>query len=287
MSLLKLPQAKASARPKGYSWDAPPNALQSWTEKPMAAEADNPDTISIYDVIGEDWWTGEGFTSKRMAAALRSIGNRAVTVNINSPGGDMFEGLTIYNLLREHPAKVSVCVMGIAASAASIIAMAGDDILMGNGSMMMIHNAWGGVVGNRHDFAEAAAVFETFDRSMASIYSSRTGIAEGEIMTMLDGATRASDGTFMTAAEAVEKGFASGMFDAPEGEAVARASVPADIMARRRLEAALSQQGYGRKERADIINSSSGQRDATRDAARDAGDFTAALADFHRTISTR
>src|SRR5690606_23214700 len=121
--------------------------LAKWAERPQAAEGDDPNTISIYDVIGEDWWTGGGFTAKRAAAALRSIGKNPVTVNVNSPGGDMFEGIAIYNLLREHPAEVTVNVMGLAASAASIIAMAGDKINVALGSFVMIHNAWGIVIG--------------------------------------------------------------------------------------------------------------------------------------------
>lgn len=278
MSLKKLPKANAFERPAGYSWDAPSEALSVWAERPKAAEADDPNTISIYGVIGEDFWTGEGFTAKRMAAALRSIGRHDVTVNINSPGGDMFEGLAIYNLLREHPAKVTAKVMGVAASAASIVAMAGDEVLMGTGSIMMIHNAWGLVIGNRHDFADAADVFETFDKSMASIYAARTGMQETEILTLLDGPSRSSDGTYMTAAEAIEKGFADGEFEGATEGSQSRASVPSDVLARRRVEAALARQGMGRKDRSDIINSLSGQRDATRPAARDAGELTAALA---------
>jgi len=275
MSLKKLPQPKAFDRPAGYSWDTPSDAFGQWVDGPHAAEADDPNTISIYGVIGEDYWS-EGFTAKRMAAALRSIGKNAVTVNINSPGGDMFEGLAIYNLLREHPSKVTVKVMGVAASAASIIAMAGDEVLMGTGSVMMIHNAWGLVIGNRHDFADAGAVFETFDKSMASIYAARTGKKDDEILAMLDGPNRASDGTYMTAAEAIEGGFADGEFDGVADDH-AKAAIPADVIARRRMEAALAKQGVARRDRADMINSLSGQRDATRHAARDAGDFAAGL----------
>lgn len=283
MSLKNLPTPKAFDRPEGYTWDAPSEALAQWSQKPAAAEADDPNTISIYGVIGEDYWS-EGFTAKRMGAALRSIGKNAVTVNVNSPGGDMFEGLAIYNLLREHPAKVTIKVMGVAASAASVIAMAGDDVLMGTGSVMMIHNAWGLVVGNRHDFADAASVFETFDRSMASIYSARTGIAEADVLAMLDGPTRASDGTYMTAAEAIEKGFADGEFEGTATDAQAKASIPREVLARRQMEAALAKHGMGRKDRAELINSLSGQRDATGPAERDAGKIAAELAQLLTTI---
>ena len=285
MSLKKLPQPQAFERPAGYSWDAPTDALGQWADAPRAAEADDPNTISIYGVIGEDYWS-EGFTAKRMAGALRAIGKNAVTVNINSPGGDMFEGLAIYNLLREHPAKVTVKVMGVAASAASVIAMAGDELLMGTGSVMMIHNAWGLVIGNRHDFSDAASVFETFDQSMASIYAARTGMKDADILAMLDGPSRASDGTYMTATEAIEKGFADGEFEGASSDESAKSSIPADVIARRRMEAALAKQGIAREERADMINSLSGQRDATRPAARDAGKTIAELAQLLSAIRT-
>lgn len=277
MSLKNLPKPQAFERPASYTWDAPADALSRWADNPQAAEADDANTISIYGVIGEDFWTGDGFTAKKAAGILRSIGKKDVTVNINSPGGDMFEGLAIYNLFREHPASVTVKVMGVAASAASIIAMAGDKVLMGVGSIMMIHNAWGLVIGNRHDFADAANVFETFDASMAAIYAARTGMTEKAIMALLDGPSRSSDGTYMTAAEAIDKGFADGEFEGADEPTQARASIPADVLARRRAEAALAKQGVGRKERADILNSLSGPRDATRPAARDAGELAAGM----------
>ncbi len=88
------------------------------------AAATDDNSISVFDVIGQDYW-GEGVTAKRIAGALRAMNGADVTVNINSPGGDMFEGLAIYNLLREYEGRVTVKVLGIAASAASVIAMAG------------------------------------------------------------------------------------------------------------------------------------------------------------------
>jgi ATP-dependent Clp protease, protease subunit len=277
MSLKKLPAPQAFDRPAGFKWDAPADALGKWADLPNAAEADDPNTVSVYGVIGEDYWE-EGFTEKRMAAALRSIGRNAVTVNINSPGGDMFEGLAIYNLLREHPAKVTVKVMGIAASAASIIAMAGDEVLMGKGAEIMIHNAWGVVVGNRHDFASAAVDFEKFDASMASIYAARTGKPDAEIMTMLDGPMRASDGTYMTAAEAIAMGFADGEFEAGGVAATARAALPANILAQRRLDAALARAGMPRTERRALLSDAKGgTHDAASTVTHDADELTAGL----------
>lgn len=281
MSLNRAPVG-AIERPGSYRWDVPAASLASYT--PMAAEADEPNTISIYDVIGEDWWTGGGFTAARCASALRKIGDNPVTVNINSPGGDMFEGLAIYNMLAEHPAKVTVKVMGLAASAASAITMAGDEVLMGTGSMIMIHRAWGMAVGNHHAFTEAAALFAKFDELQVDIYAERTGLPRDEIMAMLDGASKASDGTYMSASEAIDKGFADAKFE-KSGGAQALTGIPAEIHAMRRIDAALAKQGVPRKERNAMLKEIRGARDAVP-ATRDAGEEDVNLAAIHAALSS-
>lgn len=271
MSLRKLPEAKAFQKPSNFQWDAPSDVLAKWAESPQAAEADDPNTVSIYDVIGEDWWTGGGFTAKRMAAALRTIGAKEVTVKINSPGGDMFEGIAIYNLLRDHPAKVTVEVMGWAASAASIIAMAADEIKMGLGTFMMVHNAWGVVIGNRHDMRDGATLFDGFDSAIADIYEARTGMDRAAIVKLMDAET------FMGPSEAVENGFADSI-DSTRTEASASAAGTPDraVMARRRTEAALAKAGVSRNDRSEILSElTATPRDASRSnmAERDAGQF--------------
>ncbi|MGE4321934.1 MAG: head maturation protease, ClpP-related [Sphingobium sp.] len=270
MTIRQLPEARTFARPQNFQWDAPSDVLAQWAEKPLAAADDKDNIISIYDVIGEDWWTGGGFTAKRMANALRSIGDADVVVNINSPGGDMFEGIAIYNMLREHQARVTVNVMGWAASAASIIAMAGDEIRVGLGTFVMVHNAWGGVIGNRHDFAEASKVFEGFDSAIADIYQARTGLARDEIVKLMDAET------FMGPSDAVKNGFADTIaneIDVPEGDAK---NMDRGLMARRQTEAALARAGFSRSDRSQMIAAMTGQRDAPP-AARDAGIDVAAL----------
>jgi ATP-dependent protease ClpP protease subunit len=252
MSKLTLYKPKAFDRPDGLQWDAPSQALDRWAGMPNAAETSEDATISIYDVIGEDYWSGGGFTAKRMGAALRSIGARDVTVNVNSPGGDMFEGLAIYNLLADHPGKVHVRVMGLAASAASIIAMAGDEIEMGLGSFLMIHNSWGAVIGNQNDMREAADLFAQFDSAMADIYVHRTANPKKDVEKWMDAET------FMSAADAVANGFATGTFEAPKGEPNARA----DLSARRRLDALLAKQGVPRSERRKLMREATGTHDA-------------------------
>jgi ATP-dependent Clp protease protease subunit len=104
-----MPQARNVERPQGLEWDIAPQARERGSPNLMAAAAsDEASTISIFDQIGVDFWTGEGVTAKRISAALRSIGpENDVVVNINSPGGDLFEGLAIYSLFREHKGNVT------------------------------------------------------------------------------------------------------------------------------------------------------------------------------------
>lgn len=280
MSLRNLPEAKTFQRPQNFQWDAPSDVLAKWAERPLAAADDADNTITIFDVIGEDFWTGGGVTAKRVSAALRSIGKNDVTVKINSPGGDMFEGIGIYNLLRAHPAKVTVEVLGWAASAASIIAMAGDEIRMGLGTFMMVHNAWGVVVGNRHDMRDAADLFDGFDSAIADIYEARTGMKRADIEKLMDAET------FMGPSEAVKNGFADAVDDgieAPEGDAK---NMDRGLMARRQTEAALARAGFSRETRSEmLLEMGVGARDAAhKPAARDAGVDQAALQRLIETI---
>lgn len=271
MTLRRMPEAKSFARPQNFQWDAPSDVMAKWAERPLAAESDDPNTISIYDVIGEDFWTGGGFTAKRMSAALRSIGKNDVTVKINSPGGDMFEGIAIYNLLREHPAKVTIDVMGWAASAASIIAMAGDEIRMGLGTFMMVHKPWGMVIGTDDDFSDAADLFKTFTAAVVDIYEARTGMKRADIESLV------AAETFMGPSEAVKNGFADVVDDTIGGDQVeAENSVAGVVNARRRMDAALAKQGVPRAERRRMFAElAGGTRDAAPTATHDAG-FAAA-----------
>lgn len=269
MSLRKLPEAKTFQRPQNFQWDAPSDVLTKWAEAPMAAASDDDNTITMFDVIGEDFWSGGGVTAKRISAALRSIGKNDVTVKVNSPGGDMFEGIAIYNLLRSHPAKVTVEVMGWAASAASIIAMAGDEIRMGLGSFMMVHNAWGVVIGNRHDMRDSAELFDGFDGAIADIYEARTGMKRADIEKLMDAET------FMGPSDAVKNGFADVIDDGIEAGTGEAKNMDRGLMARRQTEAALARAGFTRDKRSELLlemGVSAAPRDASRKpAARDAG----------------
>ena len=187
-----------------------PSVLDKWGEEAagIRAVAKDDNVITMFDLIGEDFWSGGGVTAKKVSAQLRAIGDRPVTVQVNSPGGDMFEGIAIYNVLREHPQDVTVQVMGMAASAASIIAMAGDTIEIGAASFFMIHNAWVMAMGNRHDMADVAAFLEPFDAAMRDVYASRTGLKAEDVAKMMD------DETWLSGSTAVAKGFADALLPA-------------------------------------------------------------------------
>ena len=245
MSLLKLPEIRADHRLGAAQFDVRPDALERWQPEVRAAQ-ESEASISVYDAIGENW-EGTGVTAKRIGAALRSIGQRDVTVNINSPGGDFFEGVAIYNLLRQHQARVTVRVMGLAASAASVIAMAGDDILMGDGAFLMVHNAWAVAIGNRHDMKDASERLAPFDAAMAQVYASRSGITVAEAAALMD------KETWIGAGQAVVDGFATGLID--------RAAITQDPKAhggRKALalvEASMARAGHSRTARREAIRS--------------------------------
>lgn len=244
MTIRKLPEAPDASGVAARFRSEVPEAIYARFNGDVKAAAEDESSISVFGTIGADFWD-EGVTAKRISAALRSIGpGNDVVVNINSPGGDVFEGLAIYSLLREHKGKVTVKVMGLAASAASIIAMAGDDVQVARAGFLMIHNTWVVAMGNRHDLREAADTLEPFDGALADIYAVRTGIAEDEIAAMLD------KETWIGGAEAVEKGFADGLLASDD----VKEEKGASASALRRLDNALAEgKKLPRAERRQLI----------------------------------
>lgn len=151
-------------------------------------------------IASESWW-GDEITPKQFRDELSSH-QGDLTVRINSPGGDLFAGLHIYNALKDHNGNVKVVVDALAASAASLVAMAGDTIVMAPGAMMMIHKPWLMVIGNSDDMEEAASFLKKAGDGLVPIYAKRTGLSEQQVSDMLDAET------WMTASEAVDLGFA-------------------------------------------------------------------------------
>lgn len=161
----------------------------------QAAAGDSLD-IEIYDVV----WPWE---PKRLMAQLRESSKaKTINVRINSPGGDFFGGVAIYNALVRHSARVLVDVDGLAASVASVIAMAGDEVRMGRGTFLMIHDPWVGMIGNSAELRETAALLDKIAEGIAEIYAERTGKTERELLDLM------REETWFNAVEAVEAGFA-------------------------------------------------------------------------------
>jgi ATP-dependent Clp protease, protease subunit len=246
MSKKTLPGAPEGRPCAAVSSHILPRAMDRWNAGiRAAADADSERTISVFDVIGQDYWTGEGVTAKRIAGALRGMGKGPVTVNVNSPGGDMFEGLAIYNLLREHDGEVTVKVLGLAASAASVIAMAGDKVQIARAGFLMVHNAWVMAIGNRHDLIETAETLKPFDEAMASIYAARTGDDIKSIAKLMDAES------WIGGEAAIERGFADELLPSDQVE---KGSGKANASAVRRIEAALRASGLPKSEAMRLIS---------------------------------
>lgn len=272
MTLKTIPAAP-EARPRAQvHCDLTPKALERWNPSIKAASTDD-NSITIYDPIGFDWWTGEGVTAKRISAALRSIGDSDVTVKINSPGGDVFEGLAIYNLLREHKGKVTVQILGLAASAASFIAMAADEIQIARAGFLMIHNSWTMAAGDRNDIREVADFLEQIDGTIADIYAVRTGDPIEAMRKLMDVET------WMGGAAAIDAGFADSLLASDAAVEDASASAPHQVAARR-MDLILAKQGMPRSERRALIQElKAGTPGATTSGKQNAAATPANLAD--------
>jgi ATP-dependent Clp protease protease subunit len=278
---IQLPRASTLALPQGVSFDVPASALARWNSGVVAREDEErktDNTISVYDPIGFDPWSGGGVTAKRIAAALRAIGKgEDVVVNINSPGGDVFEALAIYNLLRDHEGEVTTRVVGLAASAASVSALAGDRIETARAGFFMIHNAWIITMGNRNDLRDAADWVEQFDDALASIYAARTGKEKKDVAKMMD------KETWLSGDAAIEGGFADALLPADLIEEKDEGDDDSPDAAVRQADILMARAGLPRAQRRALLNKikdaggpraqqDEGTRDAALQATRDAGE---------------
>lgn len=173
------------------------------------AKKENVGTVRIFDQIGKDWF-GEGTDAKSFVEAVDELGDdlEVLNVHINSPGGNVYDGLAIYNYLKAHSAEVVVHVDGIAASIASIIAMAGKKIIMPANSNVFIHNPWSFAGGDAEALRKTADQLDIMAESLLGIYMSRAkDITEEDVRAMMD------DETLLTAEECVAWGFADEMIE--------------------------------------------------------------------------
>lgn len=166
--------------------------------------ADGRGEIHIYgDIVSDDWRWGEETSAISFRDALNSMGDvQAIDVRINSGGGDVFEATAIYNMLKRHKASVEVHIDGLAASAASVIAMAGDKVTMPKNAMLMIHNAWTFAIGNHMDLRKQADDLEKInDSAVKQSYLSKNPEIEAEELSRL-----MDEETWLTADEALTLG---------------------------------------------------------------------------------
>ena len=219
--------------------------------------------IWIYEEIGEDFWTGGGITAKNFQKELSDIKASQIDLHINSPGGLVFDGITIYNLLKQHPANVTTYIDGLAASIASLIALAGDKVIMAENALYMIHNPYGMVAGNANDMRDFADKLDKVGGSISMAYISKTGKTDTEIKALLDAET------WLNADEALAHGFIdeiSGEVDMaacakfiPAMQKAKFQNIPGCIAAKKEkptakdAEKALRDAGYSRKQAKEIL----------------------------------
>lgn len=168
----------------------------------IRAEADSDTTeLVIYDRIGEGFFV-EGVTAKDVVAQLKAVTTPKIAVRINSPGGSVFDGLGIYNALRDHPATVTAHIDGVAASIASVIACAADEIVMADTGLWMIHNPQTYADGDAAEMRRTANILDKIREAMMAAYEGRTTLTRAELTAALDAET------WYTAPEAIAAGFA-------------------------------------------------------------------------------
>jgi len=177
--------------------------VTNWLSYQPRASVHEPAVLQIFDQIGEDWFGGSGISAKAFSDALQSVGPGPLVVEINSPGGNVWDGLAIYNMLRGRQAPVTTRVVGIAASIASIIALAGDTVEIADAALIMIHDPSGMVAGSSEDMRKMADALDQHAEVLAGIYRKKTGRSIESIRAAM------KSETWFTADEAIQYGLAN------------------------------------------------------------------------------
>ena len=184
-----------------------PKKFWNWTTVPNSAKnADSERVLTIDGTIAEDSWFDDDVTPALFRKELFS-GTGPVSIWINSPGGDVWAAAQIYNMIRDYPYKVTAKIDGIAASAASVIAMACDEVLMSPVSTMMIHNPWTYAYGDSKDFEKVIRQLEECKDTIINAYVEKTGMSREEISQLMD------EETFFEVYWAIEHKFADGIIE--------------------------------------------------------------------------
>lgn len=196
------------------------------TDQDPGSEAESFE-LRLEGPISEDSWWGDEVTPKMFRDELAQVSGN-LTVWINSPGGDVFAGSQIYTMLREYSkGNITVKVDALAASAASVVAMAGDQVYMAPTALMMIHDPSTFAMGNESDMKEAIKVLKEVKESIINAYEAKTGRARDELARLMQ-----DEGTWMNAKKAVELGFADGVLytDGEGSDQIATAYKPHMVM---------------------------------------------------------
>jgi ATP-dependent Clp protease, protease subunit len=171
--------------------------------------------LTIYGIIGDSWWY-DSTSAADIDFALKEANGNNIVIRLNSPGGSAFDGIAIYNRLvnykKDHNAKITIYVDGWACSAASVIAMAADELIMGLGSMFMIHEASSGVWGAKGDFRSEADLLEELEEGIIDIYMTKANVSREEIRKKVDAET------WFSASKTVEIGFATATASSVDGK---------------------------------------------------------------------
>ena len=159
--------------------------------------------LSLYGDISSYTWWGDEVTPKQFKDDLDELGDiSTLNVYINSPGGDVFAGQAIYSMLKRHKATINVYIDGLAASIASVVAMAGDRVIMPSNAMMMVHKPWSIMIGNADDFLKMAEDLEKIQGTIEETYLNKTDISKEKLKELMNAET------WLSAQECLEYGFA-------------------------------------------------------------------------------
>ena len=159
-------------------------------------KADNSADVYIFDEIGT-----YGVTAQEFITDIKDLKNTPINLRINSLGGDVFDGMAMYNVIKRREAKTTVYIEGIAASIATIIALGADEVVMAENSLFMIHNAWGGSMGEAKDMRKTADTLDKITGELTDIYRKKTGLSYDSLVDMMD------EETWLNAQEAFNYGF--------------------------------------------------------------------------------
>lgn len=175
----------------------------------IEAKADGDEaTLYLYDAI-DSWF---GIDAQAFVKEINGIKAKTIHLRINSPGGAVFDAQAIYTALSQHPAKVISHIDGLAASSASFIALAGDEIEISEGAFYMIHRCWGLAVGNSDDMLAYAELLEKVDTSVVSIYQRKSGATEEQVKDWMKAET------WFTAQEAINAGFVDRIYEGKKAD---------------------------------------------------------------------